>query len=177
MPCPDYEARLFQLADGELPAADQSATRSHLAGCAECRAFFDGLRILDSALARSLSPVRLPADFEKRLRNRLARAVEPLDLERQAARKHQLDAEYHAALRQMTGWSRWIPQVLDVLGYGATAAAAAWLAWKAEPQLSGLLPARLADIQTLVLPTMLAAVFLAFGLGAAFRRRTFGLPG
>ncbi|HVR00667.1 MAG TPA: zf-HC2 domain-containing protein [Polyangia bacterium] len=59
---------------GRLDGATPAALEAHLAGCADCRRAAAVERALDAALAERLPRHRASADFERRLRDRLAAA-------------------------------------------------------------------------------------------------------
>jgi hypothetical protein len=62
--------RISALLDGELDAAQRADVESHLAGCAECRAFLEGLRLVVRAAAGEEAPP-VPPGLEGRIGWRL----------------------------------------------------------------------------------------------------------
>lgn len=62
MECMDYQRLINRLHDGELPSEDSARVFLHLSACAECRDFYTGLRILDSAMNRLAD--RMPSEDE-----------------------------------------------------------------------------------------------------------------
>ena len=64
MECMDYQRLINRLHDGELPSEDSGRVFLHLSACAECRDFYSGLRILDSAMNRLAD--HLPSEDELR---------------------------------------------------------------------------------------------------------------
>lgn len=63
MDCPQALTLANAWIDGEsIPAEDHAALEAHLAGCAECRATVDGLRLDDADLRKAFSPLRGRSD-------------------------------------------------------------------------------------------------------------------
>ena len=60
MACTDYQRITNKLLDGEIKAASNSDVFAHLAGCAECRGFFDAIMIL----AREMDRNELPTEAD-----------------------------------------------------------------------------------------------------------------
>jgi anti-sigma factor RsiW len=56
MATPEHPTRWTAWLDGELDAAEEARLEAHLAGCADCRAAVDSLRILHGALADLPAP-------------------------------------------------------------------------------------------------------------------------
>ncbi len=75
------EAELLAFLDGELDEAERSRVAAHLATCPACAAELERLRALqedlDATFDTALTPVRLPAEADRRIRERLMRRVEP----------------------------------------------------------------------------------------------------
>lgn len=65
MDCAEGKERLSALLDGESTAEESRRIAEHLAVCAECRASQQGMRALDTLLARSEAPVS--PDFREKL--------------------------------------------------------------------------------------------------------------
>lgn len=61
MDCQQIQTEIGRLVDGELTAEERSAIDAHLAGCADCRAVCDGVRIDDARLLRAFAPRRRAA--------------------------------------------------------------------------------------------------------------------
>ena len=76
-PCADYEHDLVELHDGALPPERASVVRLHVAQCARCRDWSQAFATLDARLATDLPRPRLSADFDARLRERLAALSRP----------------------------------------------------------------------------------------------------
>jgi anti-sigma factor RsiW len=98
-PCEDYEFEVADLVDGTLAPEKARIVRLHVAACVRCRRWRDEYAAVDRRLAGVLSQahadLRLPADFEWKLRSRLQ------SLTRGAARPDSRTAaerEYAAAI-------------------------------------------------------------------------------
>ncbi len=96
MPCIEYEDLILEYCEGALGAGEFSRAEAHLAACPECRSFFELQRELDHALARVVGKPAPSAAFRQNLMRRV-------------------EAESRARLR-------WVPVVLDVIGYTSVAA-------------------------------------------------------
>ncbi len=79
---------------GERPPA----LEEHLASCARCRVFRDACAAMDQTLAATLKSPELPADFAARVRRAIEAGAPPLE-------------------------RRWVPGLLDAIGYGSLALA------------------------------------------------------
>jgi anti-sigma factor RsiW len=93
--CDEREFELAELIDGTLPADRETELRSHLSGCARCRAFLRDLQDVDHELADALPCSPLAEDFDARLASRIA------GLERTPARdvaRAEADREYRGTL-------------------------------------------------------------------------------
>ncbi len=81
MTSPHVEAELLAYLDGELSASEQARVETHLAECERCAAQLERLRALQHELSltfdAALSPVRLPAAADRRIRDRLRAQGEP----------------------------------------------------------------------------------------------------
>ena len=75
------EPELLAYLDGELGERERTRVEAHLATCSRCTAELERLRALRQELGRTLdaaiSPVRLPADADARIRERLRARTEP----------------------------------------------------------------------------------------------------
>ena len=76
-PCADYEHDLVELHDGALPPERARVVKLHLADCARCRAWAVDFAALDARLAAELPQPALSAQFESRLRERIAGLSRP----------------------------------------------------------------------------------------------------
>jgi hypothetical protein len=78
---PHVEAELLAYLDGELSTPEQARVEAHLAECERCAAQLERLRALQHELSltfdAALSPVRLPAAADRRIRDRLRAQGEP----------------------------------------------------------------------------------------------------
>ncbi|HWJ07653.1 MAG TPA: zf-HC2 domain-containing protein [Steroidobacteraceae bacterium] len=121
-PCEEHEFELVELVDGALAAERVMAVQQHLEGCGRCRAFVHEMRAIDASLAGALPQVRLSADFDARLQERiaqLARAV-PKEAARAAA-----EDEYRSILRELRRGLTW-RAALNAASAGAVGAALAF---------------------------------------------------
>jgi anti-sigma factor RsiW len=90
-PCADYEHDLVELNDGALPPGRTRVVQLHLAECARCRAWAADFAALDARLAAGLPQPVLSAQFDSRLRERIASLTRPAtrsDLRAQAEHEH-----------------------------------------------------------------------------------------
>jgi anti-sigma factor RsiW len=76
-PCADYEHDLVDLHDGALAPERASSVRLHVEHCARCRAWAQDFAALDARLAADLPRPELDANFDTRLRERLAALSKP----------------------------------------------------------------------------------------------------
>jgi anti-sigma factor RsiW len=72
MNCREFEDLILESCEGAVSPAGRALLESHLAGCGECRAYFEMQKELDRLLARTLSPPALSPAFGKRLAARIA---------------------------------------------------------------------------------------------------------
>ena len=79
MPCAETERRLQAYFDGELDALGAAAFEAHLESCAECRAAFEGLQAMRSALRAELPYERAPAALAARITASLDREASPAE--------------------------------------------------------------------------------------------------
>lgn len=72
---------LLAYLDGELSQRERARVDAHLAECPRCAAELERLRVLqqelDATFDAALAPVRLPADADRRIRDRLRARTEP----------------------------------------------------------------------------------------------------
>ncbi|MGA2329467.1 MAG: anti-sigma factor [Bryobacteraceae bacterium] len=115
MSCRRFEDLILEYCEDALSAEDRGCVETHLAGCAECRAFFEIQRQVEAALPGAIGKPEPSPEFRQRLMRRVACESE----ER----------------------SSWVPQVLDVFGYCALAAIGATLvqAWFSPAQLAWIM--------------------------------------
>jgi anti-sigma factor RsiW len=74
-PCADYEHDVADLVDGELAPERARVVRLHLEACPRCRAWHASIASLDARLEAALPRPALSADFDRRLRDRIAAAT------------------------------------------------------------------------------------------------------
>jgi anti-sigma factor RsiW len=171
MNCPEFESRIMDLLENQLPASEQAVVEGHLAGCPACRALAAEWRQLDAVLTRAVRRPKLSADFDARLREQIAALAPPAGAEL----KRRAEAEYAARLGELRRFSHWLPRLLDTLGWAALAGLAGGALVRWSPALTHLLPARITPADSNLWAALLgAAVFLLIGLATAFpqpRRR------
>jgi len=133
--CADYEHDLVELHDGALPPERASVVRLHVAQCVRCRDWAQAFAELDTRLAAELPRPELSADFDARLRERLAA------LSRPAARPDLRGALEHEHDAMITALRRGARRKALLGGIGwATAMTCAFLAARdLLPEMSGVL--------------------------------------
>lgn len=129
-----------------LTAAEQHAVDAHLQVCPECRELARQWRALDAALAQQLHAPAVSECFDAQVRQRITSEAMTATEAGLAERRRGLEAEY-AASRQLHHLRQWIPQALDVLGFGVAGGLSGWVAvkllmlasaaWHASPALTG----------------------------------------
>jgi anti-sigma factor RsiW len=102
MACPEFEDLILDYCEGAACPADSALLESHVAACSGCRAYLAMQQELDLRLSKSLARPALSADFAAHLAARIAE-------QRHAPRL------------------RWLPRVLDGIGYLSLASAAGYL--------------------------------------------------
>ena len=169
MSCNVYQDRILDYE--QLTAAEQQSVDAHLQVCPECRKVAREWRALDHALTRQLQAPAVSANFDAQLLQRIARepaAAAKTDL---AQRRRALEPEY-AIARQARTERPWIPQLLDVLGFGTAGGLGGWLLATLLTQTSAAATASqaLTGLQMLVVSSAVGILF-ALGLVAlAFHR-------
>jgi anti-sigma factor RsiW len=181
MACEEFENQIADYVENQLPPADRSRITTHLAGCADCRAFAQQLEQLDAKLARALKAPVLPESFKTSLQRRIQTTAVLSEAQR-AERKRQLQAEYEADLARLNRFPLPPRKLLEGLGSAGLIVLAGWLAWLFLPRLANLLagPALGGINPSLLFSLVASAIFVAIGLAAAFPRQVkkrFGLPG
>jgi anti-sigma factor RsiW len=96
MQCRRFEELILEYCENALPAEDRGRVEAHVEECAECRAFFEIQREVETALPEAIGKPALSAGFSQRVMRRV-------EWEREGR------------------WD-WVPGVLDVFGYSALAA-------------------------------------------------------
>jgi anti-sigma factor RsiW len=142
---PQDEERLLQYLDGQLPAPEAGAIKTHLAVCPECQALRRQWERLEEKLTRTLAQPRLSPDFAARLRAQIAveaKASAPgVRVREDGGPGAQMHEPWVEARRRETRVF-WFG-LLDGLGYGAAAVVGGyWLfhlavAWVPGPAGAG----------------------------------------
>jgi len=173
MACEEFESRILDLLEDQLPDVERAAVENHLAGCSGCQAFAGQLRRLDVALGRHLKPPALSPGFEVRLRQRIQTETVVLSEPQRAERKRQIQAEYAADLKLLRKRAFWLFKVLDLIGYATLAALAGRLIWQTAPGLTDLMTqyGLSSYSASLLLSSVLSVSLLLVGLGIVFRPR------
>jgi anti-sigma factor RsiW len=173
MSCEEIENRILDCPENQLPPAQRQEVEAHLATCAGCRTFARQLQRLDAALSTGVKVPALPADFDRRLRERIEAAPPALSEAQRAERKRQLQAEFEAGMARLGQGSFALGSLLSHLTGSAMAAAAGALVWLfTSPWAARLNPQSLGGFPPNALPWLAAsAVFLAIGLGGVFPRQ------
>ncbi len=169
MNCNVYQDQILNYE--QLTAIEQQAVDAHIHACPHCREVARAWRALDAALTRQLRAPELSARFDACVRQRIASEAATVSHADLAERRRALETEF-AASRPRPNRRRWIPQALDVLGFGVAGGMGGWL-------LLTLLTRATAAWATLAPPTgpqvlavsSVIGVALALGLVAlGFRR-------
>jgi anti-sigma factor RsiW len=176
MDCPQFEERIFNL--DALPPGERETVQAHLAACEGCAALARELQGLDDFLASGLRAPRLSAAFEQRLRRRIHAISDPLSESLRAERKRQMQAEYDSLVAR---WG-WLPASrnarMELLAWAVLAAWAVWMACRFVPRgveiMGGLRSG--ASVQSILLWSLLGALFLGIGLAPALVFRRFRWP-
>lgn len=172
MACPEYEVRIADWVEGELPPEEAVPLGRHLEGCPACAEFAQQLRGLDARLTRTLGPRSLPADFRARLWQRVAAEAPATSAVQRGELKQRVQAEYEAGLARMRRRFRSFGSVLDALGLGFLVASAATAAVLHAPKLIYALPPEVQGHvgSPLLLGAVLGAAVLLLGAVAVCRR-------
>ncbi|HUE04536.1 MAG TPA: zf-HC2 domain-containing protein [Bryobacteraceae bacterium] len=102
MACPEFEDLILDYCEGAASPADRALLESHVAACGDCRALLAMQQELDLCLSRSIARPVLSTAFAPRLAARMAE-------QRRAPQ------------------FRWLPRILDGIGYLSLASAAGCL--------------------------------------------------
>jgi len=173
MACPEFENRIADYLEEQLPPGDRLAVEAHLAACVGCRAFCAQLRELDASLAAAVKAPALPADFSAQVWKRIeAEPVRWSDAER-AERRRQEEAEFQARTERLRRPSLRLLGLLDGAGYAALAGLLLCLLYRVAPSLASARSAAAAmpEQQALTLACATGAVFVVLGIGIGFRRQ------
>lgn len=161
MNCTDVRVRLERALPGEPRDA---AVAAHVAGCAECRAAAGALALVDARLTAMHARIDVPADFDERLRARLA----------QEAQRSPTAVDREAVERELDGWLARLRRESWLDGGAIVGAGAAFgvAAWRFAPLVARLYTADPTGTNSLVIGAFAAALALAggwFALGDARR--------
>jgi anti-sigma factor RsiW len=99
MACPEFEDLILDYCGGAASPADRTLLESHIAACGGCRAELAVQQELDLRLAKSLVRPALSPAFAAHLAARIA-------------------------IERRTPQFRWLPRILDAIGYLSLASAA-----------------------------------------------------
>ena len=102
MACPEFEDLILDYCEAAASSADRALLESHIAGCPACRSSLAQQQELELRLAKSLTAPSLSQAFAPRLAARIA-------AERRAPQ------------------FRWLPRILNGIGYLGMATAAGYL--------------------------------------------------
>jgi anti-sigma factor RsiW len=102
MPCPEFEDLILDYCEGAASPADSALLESHVAACAGCRQYLATQQELDLRLTNLRPSPALSPEFAAHLAARIAVEGQPRQL-------------------------RWLPRMLDGVGYISMAAAAVYL--------------------------------------------------
>jgi anti-sigma factor RsiW len=181
MACHNIEILLPEYLEGLLSPAQGEMVAGHLTGCAECRGLAAQLRQLEAALSSCVAAPgfrpRLPADFDRHLRERIAAVAAPVILSeaQRAERRRQLQADFEVEVRRIRQGAFAWNHCLRHLKWPWLATMAAIVAWFGCSQwLERMGPGSqtLAGMAVNSVPWVLAsAVFLGISLVEAWPRR------
>jgi len=173
MACAEFENRIADYLEEQLPPGDRLAVETHLAACDACRAFCAQLRELDASLASALKPPALPADFSARVWKRVEAEPAGWSAAERAERLRQEEAEFQARMARLRRRSLRLLGLLDGAGYAALAGLLLCLLYRVAPSVASAWSAAAArqGQQALTLAWATGAVFVVFGIGVAFRRQ------
>lgn len=159
-PCEGYEFDLVEYVDAACSPERRATIRRHLESCGRCRAFVHGMSAVSESLARALPHVELSADFDAKLRDRIAGLARSAG---RAAARVNAEQEYRGALASLRRGLTW-NAALDAL---ATAAVGGGLVTAAAAIAPRVLPALdLAHVSPATLSLGIGAAGLLAGLVA-----------
>ncbi|MFZ3201885.1 MAG: zf-HC2 domain-containing protein [Candidatus Acidiferrales bacterium] len=67
MACNQFEDLILEYCEGTISPDDRRRVESHVAACADCRAFLMAQTDMDACLARAIVPPKLPSNFKRRV--------------------------------------------------------------------------------------------------------------
>lgn len=171
-PCAEYEHDLVDLLEGSLGPERARMIRLHVASCPRCRAWQAEFAAFDDALGAAMPQPRLSAEFEHRLRERIAAIVQPA---RRSELRSAEDREYERTLEVLgRGVRRHV--LLDAIGSVAATVGLAIAARGLFGSTGALLDAFTGTQQLLVSGTLGVAVAAA-ALAWSAARGVLPLPG
>src|SRR5271157_217594 len=125
MTCQDIETRILDYQENNLPPGEKAAVESHLAECPECQSFARQMTELDSALAAAINLPLLPANFDRRVKEKIhGEAVLPEW--KRIVRQRQLQAEFEAKMARIERAKFAFGDLRGELAWIFVAALAAW---------------------------------------------------
>lgn len=172
MACKEFENRILEYLENQLPLAERPVVETHLAACTGCQAVARQLQQIDAALTKGIKQPTLPSDFSVRLRQRIQTGTLLLPETPLVERKRQLQAEFEAGLARLRRKSLNLTSLLDILGWAVLAACAGGLIWKLTPAWTNLAAQHGLDCvdQNLAFSWIISAGFILIGLTVAFPR-------
>ena len=164
-----WNDRLQEWLDGDLPSAEVAAFEAHLADCAACQTLLGEFRQLDASLQAATPRLQLDDAFDERIFAQL----DAIDETQRAAARAQAEREFQNNLRNLaSGWRRAIAFVIPGI-IGGIALAFAITGWFDGSGLASTVVAQStsefgrfgADYTHLMLTTLIGA-----GIGAGLAR-------
>jgi anti-sigma factor RsiW len=120
-----WNDRLQDWLDGDLPTAETAMFETHLADCGSCQSLLADLRQLDASLQTAAPRLELDSSFDARLFEQ----IDAIDETQRTRARAQAEQEFQANLRNLTrGWRRAVAFVIPGI-IGGVALAFALLSW------------------------------------------------
>jgi len=129
MSCEEFEQKILDYQEEGLSPIQRQEVETHLAECATCRSFAREWQRLDRALSVQIEAPALSADFDRRLRERIHGASQPMPEAERAERKRQMQAEFESGIARLRRGSFALGNVLTHLVWPLAATLAGWLTW------------------------------------------------
>ena len=101
MSCEEFEQKILDYQEEGLSPIQRQEVETHLAECATCRSFAREWQRLDRALSVQIEAPALSADFDRRLRERIHGASQPMPEAERAERKRQMQAEFESGIARL----------------------------------------------------------------------------
>ena len=170
MPCEEFDNRILEFLENQLPPAERATVETHLAGCARCRMLARQLQQIDAALTQGIKLPMLPRSFTARLQQRIQTEATLLSETHRADRKRQMQAEFEAELARLRRQLISSVNPINTLGYAVLVALAGWLILRLMSIWTNLVAQPDYDRfgQNLLPAGIISAVFLLIGLSVAF---------